>query len=83
MRVSDQRTIDGEGRVDMEIPGRAVQARFANLQERHMLIVLRPRSGLLVPQRGGWVHTQNPQRRRQAGQPGGTGVDADVGSWDL
>ena len=44
MSVSNQRAIDGEGRVDMEIPGRAVQAGFANLQKRHMLIVLRPGS---------------------------------------
>ena len=41
--VSNERAIDGEGRVDVEIPGGAVQAGFANLKERHMLIVLRLR----------------------------------------
>ena len=68
--VSNQRAIDGEGRIDMEIPGRAVQAGFANLQKRHMLIVLRPRSRLLVPQCRCRVHAENPQCRRKAGQPG-------------
>ena len=41
MGVRNQRAIDRDGRVDMEIPGGAVQAGFANLQKRHILIVLR------------------------------------------
>ena len=41
MSVSNEGAIDGEGRVDMEISGGAVQSGFANLKERHMLIVLR------------------------------------------
>ena len=39
--VSNEGAIDGQGRVDMEIAGGTVQAGFASLQKRHMLIVLR------------------------------------------
>ena len=40
MSVSDEGAIDGEGWVDMEIPGGAIQAGFASLEDGHMLIVL-------------------------------------------
>jgi hypothetical protein len=39
--VSNESAIDREGRVDVEIAGRAVQSGFENFKERHMLIVLR------------------------------------------
>jgi len=39
--VSNESAIDGESRVDVEIPGWAVQSGFENFEERHMLIVLR------------------------------------------
>src|SRR5260370_22997547 len=42
MSVSNDGAIDGEDGVDMESPGGAIQAGFASLEERHMLIVLCP-----------------------------------------
>ena len=63
--VSDERAIDGEHRVDMEISGGAVQAGCLSLKERHMLIVVRRWRPTWPHQRNSWTERRNIQLPKQ------------------